>query len=286
MRVAFAVDDSLPSLGALLKVLDLPEDFGSFPQSAPPDDDVTVDLSMCDHLGCLSVATLIALRRAFSHHRRTLSLVPPPESHSALYGYCLFSGLLEEFGVGPPPTEHQKNVTVPGTVFTEIGGERQVLRLVHRFVSLTSDDEELLQTSLQELMINTRDHAESSFGGVLSARVHINQGELRAAVVDAGVGVRRSLSRRNELRSDDEALRLAIEEGVSARSVRRNMGMGLPSIRHIAAGNGGELLLASGHASLRAGSRVATASLEHPFPGTLALLRFKVSSADATGKNG
>jgi signal transduction histidine kinase len=276
IRIDFSIDDTPPSLGAMLKLIGLPDGFGSYPTSPPPDDDLTIDLSACGHLGSMAVTTLIALRRAFLYHERTLALIPPPPEDQALYGYCLYSGLLYEFGVGPAPTDHPKNVTVPGAIFTHIGAERAVLKFVHKFVGLSIDDEGLLSTSLQELMTNTRDHSQSGYGGVLSARVHLGKGELRAVVVDTGIGIRRSLEPRVPVQGDRDAVRRALDEGVSARSVRRNMGMGLPSIQLIVSGNGGELVLASGHGVVRAGATVQSYPLDARFPGTLAMIKFKI----------
>lgn len=247
--------------------------------AAPPAADLAVDLTQCSHVGPMAVSALIALRHAFDHHGRTLRLLPPPPG-SALFGYCGYSGLLHAFDLGlPPNSDHPDNVTVPGVVFNSLGRERAVMDLVERFVPLRDGEAEVLTSSLQELMMNTRDHSRSATGGVLSAKVFKRQGELRAVITDTGIGIRRSLSARVPVHTDLAALTRAIEEGVTSKSLERNYGQGLSNIRDIVAGNGGALVLASGTGVVRTGRGRKTQSqtLRAAFPGTIAMIKFRLA---------
>jgi anti-sigma regulatory factor (Ser/Thr protein kinase) len=226
----------------------------------------------------MAIVVLLAMKQAFLFHRKNLVIIPPDkESNPKSYSHCLESGLLNEFGIGPAPLPNPKSAMVPGVFFSGLGAEWPILALARRFSSLKEDDEDLLRTALHELMMNIKDHSRSSYGGALAARVHPDCQELRVAIVDSGIGIRRSLSGIFQLNSDKDAIHHALQEGVTSRSQRRNMGMGLNSIHQIATANGGALVLISGKAALRANHRLFWKELPYAFPGTLALLKFVLS---------
>ncbi len=108
---------------------------------------------------------------------------------------------------------------------------------------------EALQWALWEVMENVLNHAEVRFGWVQASsypeRKHIN-----LLVVDAGIGIRRSLSQRFPNLSDEEALRQAVEKGVT-RDPAVGAGYGLAGCREIIRMNKGEMTVYSGAVLLR-----------------------------------
>jgi hypothetical protein len=132
---------------------------------------------------------------------------------------------------------------------------------------------------LSEVCANAAEHGASSFGAYAAVQAyhHIVSGarrrgeEVLLAIADGGVGVRQTLSRNpkydEHTTTDNDALRLALEMGVSATG-EIGRGGGLALVARIAADSGGSLSLRSGTGRVtvyedRKGSRNVP-----QFPGT------------------
>jgi hypothetical protein len=110
---------------------------------------------------------------------------------------------------------------------------------------------------LSEVCANAAEHGASSFGAYAAVQAyhHIVSGarrrgeEVLLAIADGGVGVRQTLSRNPKYDEhttiDNDALRLALEMGVSATG-EIGRGGGLALVARIAADSGGSLSLRSG----------------------------------------
>ena len=110
---------------------------------------------------------------------------------------------------------------------------------------------------LSEVCANAAEHGASSFGAYAAVQAyhHIVSGarrrgeEVLLAIADGGVGVRQTLSRNpkydEHTTTDNDALRLALEMGVSATG-EIGRGGGLALVARIAADSGGSLSLRSG----------------------------------------
>jgi hypothetical protein len=281
IRLDFGINESASSLEALVERI-----FGPGGSKGGP---AVLDLSRCSYLGPLGASVLAGL--ALSSEPGRFELAPP--THSKSLAFCEFSGLLERFKVGPAPAPHPKNVTTPIRSF---GKERpqsaydEIAELVHRVMSLPAPAETQLRTSLAELADNVLYHSKSLFGGLTVARAFENEREVRFVVLDAGVGIRRSLAGPRRLlqarrgitsRDDVDAIQQAMKEGVSARSSDRNLGQGLPLLYDIVQRNGGSLVLASrrGLVALENG-RFTTRHLRYEYPGTIAMVRLKIREGE------
>lgn len=277
VAIDFAVGDTADSLCALLSRLG-GSLCGSSAHGAAPVGDLHIDFTDCSHLGPMGAAILLAQRQAFEQHGRRLTLSLP--TSPALAGFFRFSGLVQAFQLGPGPDDHPDNVTAPARTFTtvDLTAVESVMRLVRRFAGLDEDREDEFRTVMLELMNNALDHAGSAAGQVLCARALVKKRmELRISIYDTGVGVRTTLARHHQVRSDRDALRLAVEEGVSGQTLQRNMGLGLPLLREIARNREkSQLLLASGNAVVTASRQLRFWDTSSPLPGTLAMVRLSV----------
>lgn len=276
VRVDFNLDDTLTSLEALLDRWSS----ANIPDDAPS----TIDLTNCRYLGPLGVSVLGSLQLTRATDAR-LSLTPPL-APPQLLAYCQWAGLLELFSAGPGPAPHPDNVTTPLRIFSERPQSQmdEVVDLVTRTMPWPDAAVKRLQITLAELAQNVVDHARSSVGGLLSARAFKNEREVRFVVADRGVGFREALLRNNIASSDDtDAIRRALNCGVTSRSSTHNMGQGLKTLVGIVQKNEGRLLLVSrsGYLDLH-GNRRDFGRLGHPFPGSLALIRLKMGKAEAT----
>ena len=273
IRIDFNVDDTPESLAAMLDRLGL-----SWSESAP----IRVDLADYEYLGPAAVVVLCCLLASRSIAGAQTDLVPP--KLPKLLAYCEFSGLMNRFlGDPTPDASHPKNETLAVTEFSAFDMRLlgAVTGLVRRHIDIGAGAEEALKTSLSEMMYNVVDHADSPVGGLLSARAFNDVREVRVVIADIGVGVLATLRRTMpNLGSHRDALQEAMKGNRSARSTSRNLGQGLTNIDSIVRRNGGQLMLASyDSVYIRRGETVRIKHLRHPFPGTLACIRFRVDNA-------
>jgi len=88
--------------------------------------------------------------------------------------------------------------------------------------------EDMVAVTLPELMNNVFDHSNSPIGCCVCAQAYRSEGKLTMSVTDLGIGFLASLlPRYKQLKTDVEAIALAVQEGVSSKSNRRNRGAGL-----------------------------------------------------------
>jgi hypothetical protein len=123
-----------------------------------------------------------------------------------------------------------------------------------------------LEWCVNEITDNVLNHAQSQFGGVVQATTYASTNSVEFVVADAGIGIRKSLQERDDVR----ALGRAIQEGVT-RDARTNQGNGLYGSFRVATISGGRFQLHSGHGSLVAIGSDKVKTFKQPtsiFPGT------------------
>jgi hypothetical protein len=279
ITVDFSVDDTQPSIAALLRrVLD---------GASQPivTEDIVIDLTTCEFLGPSAVVTLVALKRIADTQGRQLGILPPHLPR--LLNYCRYSGLLAEFQAGPAPENHPDNVTTPVHVFNgalPLGGIEAVVSLAKNLMSISPVASEDLTLLLTELTQNVLDHSQSPIGGLLSARAYKDVRDVRFAVADLGLGIRRTLATRLALGSDKEAIRYAIREEVTGKTLPRNLGLGLSHLHDIVRLTGGRMVLCSGNGYLRhEKGKDFFGQGDVSFPGTIAFVRLPARQLDADG---
>lgn len=208
VALSFNVDDTPPSLEQMLRLFERDGGVALPPATLAFSTDLRVDLSDCGFLGPMAVVSLCALKRKAQLDGFAMSLVPP--RHERLASYCSYSGLLSEFGLGPPPdSEHPRNVTRPVMTFVGTIPRNEIAALVtlaRSQMRLSRTGEEDLKLTLSEVEQNVLDHSESEMGGVVSGRAFAERREVRFAVADLGVGFRMALKKRFEAETDVDAL--------------------------------------------------------------------------------
>lgn len=281
IRIDFDVNDSVESMRALLKRL-----FGEGSAESQLTADTVLDCSACGYLGPMAVATLTALREEAAGRGIKISLEPPTKP--VLYAYCGYAGLLTGFKIGSVHSSNEGNTTTPVRSFKghPAGPMEEIVNLVQSQMDLPEEGKTRLQLCLFELAQNVLDHSESTVGGFMSAKAFRNEREVRFAIADMGVGLRRALAQEPRYRfaTDKEALRNALIPGVTSKSSTHNMGQGLDTLSSIVKNNGGFLALFSQGARIRvehAKTDVAGLAPCPPFPGTIAVVRLKIPPPEA-----
>lgn len=270
VKIGFNVNDTEASLGALLREL--------APTATCEDQSLQLDLSACQFLGPMAVTVLVLAHQRWQARGCRVSVIPPKLERLA--NYCVYSGLAERFDFGPvPETKHPENVTTPVSVFTKRDHNAilDVCSLVSRFIDMSHDTEEVLQSLIGEMMQNVADHA--GHAGAISARVYKKERDVRVCVTDLGKGLRCALADRYAVKDDRDALRLALEYGKSSKSNAQNAGQGLNLLDNSLKSSGGSLLLASGLSYYRrTPDHCHVRDLPSPLPGTLVLMKFRIDN--------
>lgn len=129
--------------------------------------------------------------------------------------------------------------------------------------------EALIRINLVELINNVFDHSESPIGCYISAQAYPRMDWLILSILDFGIGIKRSLQPHYpELSSDVDAIRKALEEGVSSKKhERRPRGVGLTVIKDfLAVDQRGNLEIISYTGLYHSGG--GTKTLDVPLRGT------------------
>jgi anti-sigma regulatory factor (Ser/Thr protein kinase) len=148
----------------------------------------------------------------------------------------------------------------------------RVMSMILKAVPLNRKQLAALEWSVGEITDNVLNHAQSEMGGVIQASTMVVNGRqmVEFVVADAGIGVRRSLNEKTDVRS----LERAIQEGVT-RDQNTNQGNGLFGSFRVATLSNGIFEIHSGRGTLRAdGSSLTTHKRDHfLYPGTVVICR-------------
>lgn len=240
--LAFSIDDSRPSMVRMVRAI------RAVPGNRPAD--VLVDLTKCRYLGPYAAATLVAFVRALEKRGSRIQVTLPTQPKQ-LAAFCRFSGLDHLFADGPEPDDsHPDCETIPiieSTAQSWLMPDR-LFRLIGKHETLDEETEDLFRMCLSEVLQNVVDHSESPIGSVSCARFLAGTSEIRAAVVDRGLGVGETLRRQHPGWDDQRCLRSILKGNVSSKSRRSNRGLGIRYLGDVVTGRAGSLLIISGSA--------------------------------------
>ena len=125
---------------------------------------------------------------------------------------------------------------------------RRIVDVFNRELSMSEEVQGSLVTSIQEMMNNALDHSESHIGCLASAQTFKESRQIRACLVDFGIGIKKSLEKnpkwKDFINDDLEAIQLAFKSGVS--SLQGSRGLGLAMLEEFLSVNEGELTVTSG----------------------------------------
>lgn len=259
-RIDFNVNDRLSAVDAFVDRLRTIE-------HCKAGDHYCVDLSRCEYLGP-DAASILGV--VFLNARRLgvdIKLIPP-NGPQALRQFWNSSGLAHLIAHGTClANEDPQSAVVPLSQYRTAGfnDADRIIRLVHRFTEMSSDNEEYLRICVNEVVQNVQDHSGSVIGCVMSARFMISRGEVRVAIVDHGVGICSSLQKRFPDTTPSLALKRVTQGHYSAMSRVNNMGLGISNLCGIIDALGGDIFILSEKAAAVKHSNRAWDIREHSF---------------------
>ena len=128
--------------------------------------------------------------------------------------------------------------------------DRMVDSVLCSQTQLSRPDLAAIEWSLNEITGNVMNHADSDIGGFVQLTNHKSAGRVEFVVADPGVGICTSVKTGHpEIRSDTEALDLAVREGVT-RDKKVGQGNGLFGTFEVAQVGTGYLHVHAGYAGL------------------------------------
>jgi len=151
---------------------------------------------------------------------------------------------------------------------------------------LDRGDLEAVEWSVNEVTDNVLVHSQSTIGGLLQLMIYPSRQRIEFVVVDAGVGIPYTLRHGHpQIRSDAEALELAIREGVT-RDVNIGQGNGLFGSFRVAQVSSGYFHIHSGFAHLdyddKKGLRIRTDPV--PYNGSMVIGCLDCSNPSTLGQ--
>jgi len=227
----------------------------------------------CRYLGPWSASVMYAafLRGKELGQHPKISLPDEPE---ALKAYCIFSGMSKEFAGGQAPSPDAPECeTIPLKRFSEASWNLPdgIIKLLNRHTEVDQEREDQISTCIHEVTQNVVDHAESSIGGVMSARYFEKTAEVRVGIVDRGVGIAAKLKKKfSDTTGSIMALHRVIQGGYSSQSRPNNMGLGVSNLFALVKSAQGRMAVFTGDAvaEVHAGSPPTVQSVPFHFPGT------------------
>ncbi len=157
----------------------------------------------------------------------------------------------------------------------------KIVDILHTFVNPDPHERQALLILISEMIENVHRHAESPVDGFAVAQVYPKKLKMGIALVDAGIGVRRSFEMGDpsipiaHLRTDENFLREAVRLHSTSKKTGHS-GYGLYLLSELIARNRGTFLLTSGGASLvgyqRAGQLVFDTYSHRPWQGTIVIV--------------
>lgn len=125
-----------------------------------------------------------------------------------------------------------------------------------------------LEWAVNEVVDNILIHAAASVPGVVCAQVFPARERIEIGVCDMGRGLKASLNESMALRTDADAIAMAVRRGIT-RDPKVGMGNGLAGTVEIAGINGGRFELWSGNSTFCVDNGKETGFVSHPhLPGT------------------
>ncbi len=130
---------------------------------------------------------------------------------------------------------------------------------------------EAIRYVVSELIRNVLEHSASKNGAVVAAQYYEKSNRISIAIVDTGVGIKKTINKSHHAWTNGEALQLALTPGITGTTSREggtidNAGAGLFFIKSIAATNHDFFMLYSGDAMYKLHKRQGVVKKLHVNP--------------------
>lgn len=147
-----------------------------------------------------------------------------------------------------------------------------LISLIDSKMRLSQGVKDSLKMSMQEILTNVFDHSKSEDGCFVCAQHYPAKMKIRLCITDFGVGILSNLKKKYRIRTDIDAIKLSVEEGITSRP--QSAGFGLSIIRSFLKMNEGTLTIISGKGKVNFYSnKVESYNMSKGFEGTIVNLK-------------
>jgi|GEM_PF-985530 len=193
-----------------------------------------LDLTHCKTIGIWG-ATLISSVLLGARTRGRRPRVTLPTTPAETVELCASCGLTH-YATGSErlTIENVDRFDVPIAQFLAPNYVSDATDIIVLLRSCTEIDEELedrIRSCISEAIQNVCDHANSTIGAMMGARIDSQQKRIFIAIVDCGVGISQTLKKRYpKILNAGDAIGKIINGGYSARTRSNNQGLGVSNI--------------------------------------------------------
>lgn len=255
--------------------------------TSPPPAKLIINVSACDFLAPGHLVVLACLIEAYYQQQIDVELLV---ADNEVYRYLQQIRFFEYWGLGFSRHEFTNNDLVTNLCLwqvdaTMIDHYAQQAKEYFSQQVLPGKNLDVLSLNWAELFNNICDHSRSGVQGYCFTQHYPNRQQLVTAVCDFGIGIPTSINTMRRalgqpLLAESEALRNALERGITTRSTPRNRGFGLDSLATSVRALGGELIFLSNFAQLlqAPSGKIEAKGLPYYVPGTLIVVTLNTAS--------
>ena len=235
----------------------------------------------CQSPGFLRPFHMLTLVQLLKKHGQSELALPPQ-----MTTYATRMGVWEAAGLEPPcqvPKSNPSGRFLPVAPLLDRREVESSVMQLSAIIQRTRVDQQTLQSlgiALYELLTNCYAHADIAEGlhGLACAQPWLRANLAQIAIVDTGIGVRRSLQLNEALHGKldmQNACELASTYGITSKPGKGHSGYGLTLARDLMQQHGGHFLVVSGYeAYAQHGEEIVVECLKTSWEGTLVLLEW------------
>lgn len=235
---------------------------------------VRIDMGSVGFLRPFGLNLLAGMISELLRHGQDVSLTPP--SNQEVQKYLSDQGFYLEFPTGPSGSIRSSPKSTSVGLHRLDQFDPQHLERVAYWLRGNSSIplgrvEDMVMVTMPEIINNVFDHSESPFGCYVCAQAYPREQRLLLSVIDFGKGFYASLSPHyRRISNDAEAIALAVQQGISSKTRRRNAGRGLYILSEWVKERNGQLEIVSqsGHWKQDSQGIPHTRNLSFDFPGS------------------
>lgn len=214
----------------------------AFLRAFVPDDSKRLDVEFHPKWIAVHPVVLAMTACAGANVRRLGGVVDGEVPQVSSLPYLVRMRLFEHLGLDPGLKVEEHEAAGRFIPLTQIGTNDQLGAFIVDMIPLlhvSPDEADPIKYVVSELVRNVLEHSGSPVGALVCAQYFADSQRLAIGVADAGMGIRKSMSRHHNLASDLDAITLAMRPGVTGTTSRLggteyNAGAGLFFIKAIA----------------------------------------------------